>query len=76
MYWIVKKREEYEYFMHTIEYLYIKVGMRYLSLKMYEDALYIAFKLNSQPLLNYIRILSHKQRNIVVETLVDHFKEK
>ena len=54
----------------------MKLGLRYLSLKLYEDALLLAFSLNSEPLLNYIRIMSHKQRNIIVETLVDHYKEK
>jgi hypothetical protein len=56
----VKKRPEFEYFQHTIDFLFMKLGLRYLSLKLYEDALFLAFSLNSEPLLNYIRIMSHK----------------
>lgn len=76
LYNLVKKRPEFEYFQHTIDFLFMKLGLRYLSLKLYEDALFLAFSLNSEPLLNYIHIMSHKQRNIIVETLVDHYKEK
>ena len=47
MYFIVKKRPDFDYFQHTIDFLFVKLGLRYLSLKLYDDALLLAFKLNS-----------------------------
>jgi hypothetical protein len=43
---------------------------------MFEEAMYLAFEIDSGPLLNYIKILAKKQRNIIVETMIDHFREK
>lgn len=33
---------------------------------MYEEALYLAFEMDSTPLLNQIRVLAKKQRNTIV----------
>lgn len=43
---------------------------------MYEEALFIAFEIQSSPLLNYIRVIARKQKNVIVESLVDFHKEK
>ncbi len=43
---------------------------------MYEEALFLAFEMNSAPLLNQIRILAHKQKNLFVESVIDYHKEK
>jgi len=43
---------------------------------MYEEALFIAFEMQSSPLLNYIRVIAKKQKNVIVESLVDFHKEK
>jgi len=45
-------------------------------MRMYEEALFIAFETNSTPILNYIKIIASKQRNLIVETIIDHHKEK
>lgn len=76
LYKLAKNRPEFEYFSHTIEYAFIKLGLKYLTLKMYEEALYVAFEMSSSPLINYIRIIAHKQKNVIVESLVDFHKEK
>lgn len=73
---MTKKRPEFEYFQHTIEFYFVKIGLRYLTFRMYEEALYLAIKMDSAPLLNHIRILAHKQRNLMVESIVDYHKEK
>ena len=66
LYKISKSRADFDYFSHSIEYTFMKLGMKYLSLKMYQEALYLAFEMDSTPLLNYIRVLAKKQRNIIV----------
>jgi hypothetical protein len=43
---------------------------------MYEEALYLAFEMDSPPLINHIKALSKKQRNIIVQSLIDYHKEK
>ena len=69
-------REDYDYFSHTIEYLFIKLGLKFLSLRMYEESLYLAFEMDSPSLLNYIKVLAKKQRNIIVQSVIDFHKEK
>ncbi len=76
LYKIAKNRPEFEYFSHTIEYAFIKLGLKYLSLKMYEEALFIAFEMQSSPLINYIKVMARKQKNVIVESLIDFHKEK
>ena len=76
LYKIAKSNSEFEYFSHTIEYAFIKLGLKYLTLKMYEEALFIAFEMQSSPLLNYIRMIARKQKNVIVESLIDFHKEK
>ena len=76
LYKIAKARTEFEYFSHTIEYAFIKLGIKYLTLKMYEEALYLGFAMESSPLINYIRMMARKQKNVIVESLIDFHKEK
>lgn len=76
LYKIAKNRPEFEYFSHTIEYAFIKLGLKYLTLKMYEEALFIAFEMQSSPLINYIKVMARKQKNVIVESLIDFHKEK
>lgn len=54
----------------------MKLGLKYLSLNMFEEALYLAFELDSVPLMNHAKILAKKQRNIIVESMIDHHREK
>jgi len=35
-------RADYEYFSHTIEYFFIRIGLKYVSMCMFEEALYLA----------------------------------
>jgi hypothetical protein len=43
---------------------------------MYEEALYLGFAMESSPLINYIRMMARKQKNVIVESLIDFHKEK
>ena len=45
LYKIAKNRPEFDYFSHTIEFAFIKLGIKYLTHKMYEEALFLAFEL-------------------------------
>lgn len=47
LYKINRAKPEFEYFQHTIDYFFTKLVLKYLSLKMYEEALYMAFELDS-----------------------------
>lgn len=60
LYKIAKSRPDFEYFSHTIEYAFIKLGLKYLTLKMYEEALFLAFEMQSSPLVNYIKVMARK----------------
>lgn len=44
---------------------------------MFEEAMFIAVNLESgAPLLNWVRIIARKQRNMIVESMVDYHNEK
>lgn len=43
--------KEYEYFLHTIKFLYIKLALKYLTLDMMEDAIYLGVKTGIQEIL-------------------------
>ena len=66
LYRISRERPEFEYFRHTVEYFFIKIGLKYLTMRMYEEALYFAIEMNSTPLLNQIRILANRQKNVFI----------
>ncbi|CDW76778.1 UNKNOWN [Stylonychia lemnae] len=76
LYKISHQRQDFDYFNHTIEYFFTKLCLKYLSLKMYEEALYIAFEMDSANLLNQIKVLAKKQRNTIIQGLIDFHKEK
>ena len=59
-----------------MEQAFIKLGLKYLSLKLYDEALCFAFEMNSGPLLVHARVLAHKQNHTLVEALVEHHREK
>ena len=46
LYRVCKNKVEYQYFFHTIKYLYVKLAIKYLQLQMMDEALYIGLKTN------------------------------
>ena len=44
LYEVCNNTKEYEYFLHTIKFLYIKLALKYLTLDMMEDAIYLGVK--------------------------------
>jgi len=52
---------EYEYFMHTIKFLFLRLTLKYLALGMTEEAIYLALKTNQPEIQAVCR--SHAQMN-------------
>jgi hypothetical protein len=42
-----RQRQEFEYFAHTVDYLFTKLCFKYLELSMFEEALFFALQLDS-----------------------------
>ena len=63
---VSRSRPDYGYFSHTVDYLFNKLGYKYISLKMYEEALYFAFEMESQPLITWARIAAQRQHNVII----------
>lgn len=67
---------EFQYFFHTIEYYFLKIGIKFLTLSFYEASLKIALETKSTQLLNTIAIFARAQRNISVLSIVNYIKEQ
>lgn len=76
LYKLARTRPDYDYFQHTVEQAFIKLGLKYLSLKLYEEALGFAFEMNSGPLMVHAKVLARKQKHVFVECLVEHHRDK
>jgi hypothetical protein len=76
MYRRVKESIEFQYFSHTIEFYILKIGVKFLTLTLYEASLKIALEMKSTQLLNIISIFARAQRNISVLGIVNHIKEQ
>jgi len=49
------KGDQFSYFLHTVEFCVLRVGLKYISLDMLDEALHLAFRINSQPLLAVVK---------------------
>jgi uridine phosphorylase len=54
----------------------MKLGIKYAGLRMFEEAISLAIDMDSSTLLGMIRTIAVKQRNIMVQTLLDHHEDK
>lgn len=71
-----KDSSDFQYFFHTIEFYFIKIGMKFLSLGLFEPSLKIAIEMKSQHLLNTIAMFARGQKNVSILALVNYIKEQ
>jgi hypothetical protein len=67
---------EYEYFFHTVKFLYIKLALKYLSLNMMDEAIYLATKTNIPEIQTYCMMYAKKNRDPVSISLLNQHKRK
>ena len=67
---------EYQYFFHTIEFYFLKIGIKYLTIGLYEPSLKIALEMKSTQLLNTISVFARAQKNASIIGLVNYIKEQ
>ena len=73
----VKNDPNFSYFVHSIEFCLLKIGLKYLSLDMPDDALHLTFKLeNNAQLLVAARQYAQKKKNVMLVNLIDYHKKK
>ncbi|CAI2380730.1 unnamed protein product [Moneuplotes crassus] len=68
-----KDSVDFQYFFHTIEFYFLKIGIKYLTLNLHEEALKIAVAMKSTQLLNTIGIFC-KQVHIL--SIINYIKEQ
>ena len=76
LYKCCRDQPEFSYFFHTIDFYFLKVGIKYLTLSCFEPAIKIALESKSKQLLNTIAIFARAQKNISVLGLVNYVKEQ
>lgn len=67
---------EFQYFFHTIEFYFLKLGIKYLTLSLYEPSLKIALETRSHHLINTILVFARAQKNASILGLVNYIKEQ
>lgn len=67
---------EFQYFFHTIEFYFLKLGIKYLTLSLYEPSLKIALETKSHHLINTILVFARAQKNASILGLVNYIKEQ
>ena len=76
LYQVCSQKPDYEYFFHTIKFLFIKLAIKYLTLNMMEEALYLGIKTNLSEILSYCRCFAHHRKDIVALNLINFHEEK
>ena len=73
----VRHDPSFSYFVHSIEFCLLKLGLKYLSLDMPDEALHLAFKMeNNAALLAAARQYARKKKNVMLVNLMDYHRQK
>lgn len=67
---VAQRKQEYEYFFHTVKFLFIKLALKYLSIGMIEDALYLGVKTKLAEIINYVHSVALLKKDIVTLNLL------
>jgi hypothetical protein len=70
LYRICEQKPEYEYFFHTVKFLYIRLALKYLTLHMIDEALYLGIKTNLPEILSYCVSFANYRKDIVAHALL------
>jgi hypothetical protein len=65
LYQVCSQKPEYEYFFLTVKFLYIKLAIKYLTLNMMDEALYLGTRTNLQEILSYCRSFATYQKDTI-----------
>ena len=68
--------KEYEYFVHTVKFLYIKLALKYLTLDMMDDAIYLAIKTNIPEIVSHCRNFANAKKDVAALSLLEYHDEK
>lgn len=72
IYNIVKIHSEFSYFKHTVDYYYLKIALKFLTLFRYENAIKIALQMESYQLKSTIQSFAISHHNIPIISLMSH----
>ena len=73
---LTKSRQALEVFQNSISFCIIRMGLKYLSLDMIDEALFLAFQSKLPQLLSACKFHSVKKRNVMVQNLIDFHEER
>ena len=76
LYNLTKERQPLEVYQGSLGFCVIRMGLKYLSLEMIDEALYLAFQSKLPQLLTATRHYAVKKRNVMVHNLIDFHEEK
>ena len=72
LYKYCSQKIEYEYFLHTVKFLYIKLCFKYLTLDMIDDAVYLAIKTDLPELINHCKKYANHVKNIAALHMLNY----
>lgn len=75
VYQIAKTHTEFNYFLHTVDYYFLKFGMKILTLNWYEPAIWLGMELENKYLLKVIQSYAIIHQNIPVISILAHLRK-
>ena len=62
--------------MPTVEFNLLRLGLKYLSLEMIDEAIYIAFKANISQLILACKYWTQKKKHVMALNLIEFYQQK
>ena len=68
--------EQFRFYEESLGFCLIRLGMKYMSLNMMDEALYLAFKSRIPQLLSACKNMTQIKKNVIVQNLIGFHEEK
>mmetsp|Transcript_24683 Transcript_24683/g.38404 ORF Transcript_24683/g.38404 Transcript_24683/m.38404 type:complete len:86 (+) Transcript_24683:1833-2090(+) len=73
---MARTKQDYQYFFHTIKFLFVKLALKYLSLNMLDEAVFLAVKTSEPDIMAYVESAAYAKKDVVALNLLHMHQEK
>ena len=67
---------EYQYFFHTVRFLFLKLALKYLSLQMMDEAVFLAIKTNQPEIISYCKAMAHHRKDVIALNMLEFHEQQ
>ena len=76
LYNMASSNERFRFYEESLGFCLLRLGLKYMTMGMLDEALYLAFKSKIPQLLTACKAYAHKKGNVTVENLISVHEEK